>query len=204
MNNPDGAIADNRQRLIEAATAAFMEEGYKASVDRIAARAGVAKQTLYNYFPSKDDLFTEVVHQASDTILVPLSSHPGDPRAALIDFGLAYRAKLLGDCGLRIFRALVAEFDRFPNLAKAFYAKGPARTAAGLAEFLATLMAERTISAADPTFAAKMLLGMLVGFDRTRRLCGEQDWNPDIEPEHVAPIVDCFLRAYAPRERTQP
>ena len=62
MSNPaESAVAETRNRLIQAAREAFMAEGYRASVEGIAARAGVAKQTLYNHFPSKDELFSESV-----------------------------------------------------------------------------------------------------------------------------------------------
>ena len=54
-------LQDTRQRLLEAACDAFREEGYQVSIDRLAARAHVARQTLYNYFPSKDVLFAEAV-----------------------------------------------------------------------------------------------------------------------------------------------
>ena len=56
--HPVPASSTCRERLILAASQALMEEGYRASVDRIAALAGVAKQTLYNHFTSKEELYT--------------------------------------------------------------------------------------------------------------------------------------------------
>ena len=48
--------------LIDAALDLFVEKGYAATkVDEVAARAGVSKGTLFLYFPSKEDLFKEVV-----------------------------------------------------------------------------------------------------------------------------------------------
>jgi TetR/AcrR family transcriptional repressor of mexJK operon len=49
---------DTRQRLLEAASAAFCEEGYQVSIERIAVRARVARQTLYNHFASKEVLLS--------------------------------------------------------------------------------------------------------------------------------------------------
>lgn len=51
----------NRIRILEAATAAFAEKGYRASIDDIAKRASVARQTLYNHFERKEFLFSAVV-----------------------------------------------------------------------------------------------------------------------------------------------
>ncbi|MFZ5968667.1 MAG: TetR/AcrR family transcriptional regulator [Bacillota bacterium] len=49
-------------RLMEKAEELFMKYGYKrVSVDDIAAEAGISKMTIYKYFPSKEDLFTEIM-----------------------------------------------------------------------------------------------------------------------------------------------
>lgn len=48
--------------VIDAARSSFLNEGYRmASMEAIAARAGVSKKTLYVRFPTKDALFTAVV-----------------------------------------------------------------------------------------------------------------------------------------------
>ncbi len=53
-----------RKRLLDAATAVFLEHGYKdASIDEIARRADVAKGTVYLACESKADLFYQVVHR---------------------------------------------------------------------------------------------------------------------------------------------
>jgi AcrR family transcriptional regulator len=188
---------DNRQRLIQAAAEAFMEEGYRASIDRIAARAGVARQTVYNHFASKDDLFSEVAHIAAGAILVSLDGDGGDIRERLLSFGAALRNKVIGDEGLAMFRTLSAEAPRFPALAQAFFDKGPRQAVRRLAEFLARAMDEGVLRRDDSRFAAEMLLSMLEGFDRTRRLLGEPSLPADQEQERLARIVDCFLQAYA-------
>ncbi|MEZ5734605.1 MAG: TetR/AcrR family transcriptional regulator [Novosphingobium sp.] len=50
----------NRQRLIEAAKAAFAEEGAQVSLDAIARRAGVGIGTLYRHFPSRDAIIEAI------------------------------------------------------------------------------------------------------------------------------------------------
>jgi len=195
--SPENASADTRTRLVHAAREAFMKDGYRASVDGIAARAGVAKQTLYNHFPSKDDLFSEAAGLASAAIVVTLEGETGDLRASLLRFAATFRERVLGDEGLAMFRALTAETARFPALAQAFFAKGPDQTAARLADFLGNAMADGRLRRDDPRFAAEMLLGMLGGVEHFRRLCTAP--RPDAaEHTRIEQIVDAFLRAFAP------
>lgn len=51
----------NRVKVLEAASAAFAEEGLAVSVQRIARRAGVGTGTVSRHFPTKDDLFRAIV-----------------------------------------------------------------------------------------------------------------------------------------------
>ncbi|MDP2241432.1 MAG: TetR/AcrR family transcriptional regulator [Burkholderiales bacterium] len=198
MSHPETPVAaDTRHRLLQAAREAFMKEGYRASVDNIAARAGVAKQTLYNHFPSKDELFSETATLSSAAIAVTLDGQTEDVRASLIRFATTFREKILGDEGLAMFRALTAETTRFPGLAQAFFAKGPAQTIARLADFLGRAMADNRLRQDDPRLAAEMLVGMLGGFEHASRLCGAAT-PAVVEKTRIEQIVDCFLRAYAP------
>jgi AcrR family transcriptional regulator len=51
----------NRDRVLDAARAAFGAEGSEASLDEIARRAGVGAGTVYRHFPTKEALFEAVV-----------------------------------------------------------------------------------------------------------------------------------------------
>jgi len=119
--------AENRARVLRAASRSFLRHGYHTSVDEIARRAGVAKQTLYHHFPSKDQLFKEVACDLAKRVLVGLEAEPADVRSGLLRFGLAYRRRVLCAEGLAMFRTLTAEVPRFKALAKAIYAGVPAR-----------------------------------------------------------------------------
>lgn len=202
MNRQTAEITctDSHQRLIQAATESFMEEGYRASIDRIAKRAGVARQTIYNHFPSKEYLFSEVVNIIVNSILVSLDGNEGNIRERLIRFATVLRQRVMNDEGIAIFRTLIAEMPRFPVLGQTFFEKGPGQTVQRLADFISRAMHEGTLRRDDPLFAADMLLSMLEGFDRTRRLFGEPVLAAEQEQERVALIIDCFIRAYAPAQ----
>jgi len=188
-----------RERLLAAACEAFREEGYQVSIDRIAARAQVARQTLYNHFHSKDALFGEVVRHSIQSVLVTLDGD-GDVRATLLAFGDAYRTRLLSPEGLAIFRTMVAEAPRFPELAKQFFRQGPHTTRKRLAKYLAQAMEAGEPRKDDPDFAAEMLTAALIDLDRLRGLINLQ--TDLLKPTKTAQVVNCFLRAFAPEKDT--
>ncbi|HEY3530770.1 MAG TPA: helix-turn-helix domain-containing protein [Nocardioides sp.] len=85
----------NRERLIEAAREVFREQGYDASLDEVARRAGVGAGTLYRHFPSRDVLMDAIlqswvdrVNDAVDKVLV----HEGAPRDLLLSWFETYVA----------------------------------------------------------------------------------------------------------------
>lgn len=197
MTAPAEIAGDTRQRLLEAACAAFREEGYQVSIDRIAARAQVARQTLYNHFASKEALFAEVMRHAVQSILVTLEGD-GDVRATLLAFATAYRGKLLSPEGIAIFRTMVAEATRFPQLARQFFQEGPLRTRQALAQYLARAMAEGALRRDDPAFAAEVLTAMLVDYDRLRGLFALDTVLDD--PDKTGRVVEAFLHLFAPTE----
>jgi len=197
------AAVPNRERVLRAATAAFMTDGYRSSVERIAQRAGVAKQTVYSHFPSKDHLFEEVAREMAKRVLIELEpaadgkeQSSDSLRAALLRFGLAYREKVLSEEGIAMFRTLVAEIPRFRTLARAIYQGGPGETAARLADYLGKAMAAGRLRRDDPQFAAELFMSMLVGIDRIKRLYGVARFEADAR--RAARIVDRFLAAYTP------
>jgi TetR/AcrR family transcriptional repressor of mexJK operon len=187
----------NRERVLRAATSSFLARGYRSSVELIARRAGVAKQTVYHHFPSKDALFKEVARELAKRVLVELHPDGENLRAGLVRFALAYRKRVLGTQGIATFRTVVPEVPRFPALARSMYAASAGVLVGRLAEVLAHAMATGQLRRDDPELAAELFLGMLVGQDRIKRLFGVAR-AVETDEHRARRIVDCFLRAYAP------
>ena len=183
----------NRERVLRAATHSFLARGYGSSVDEIARRAGVAKQTVYHHFPSKDRLFKEGARDLTMSVLVVLEGE--DVRVALLRFAIAYRERALGADGIATFRALVPTVPRFKALSKAMYANTAGELVGRLAQYLERPMKDGRLRREDPVLAAEMLMSMLAGVDRVKRLFGVNDQRETNE-RRAARIVDCFLRAY--------
>lgn len=84
----------NRAAILDAALAVFAERGFEgATLDRIAAAAGLSKPNLLYYFPSKEALHLGLLRDLLDAWLRPLREI--DPRGEPVEEVLAYvRAKL--------------------------------------------------------------------------------------------------------------
>ena len=184
----------HRERVLRAATSSFLARGYGSSIDDIARRAGVARQTVYQHFASKDELFKAVAGDLAKRVLVELEGgrDAEDARASLLRFALAYRKRALGAQGIATFRTLVPEVPRFRALARNMYASTAGEMVRRLADFL-----QQKLNVPDPQFAAEMLLSMLTGQDRLKRLFAVSP-GAESEAARTARIVDLFLKAHQP------
>src|SRR3990170_3503355 len=89
-------MGETRQRLVKAAVEEFAREGYEgANINRITQAAGVATGTIYNYFPSKNELMLTIL------------SEIGTAHCAFI----AEQIRQEDDFILRVERLLEAVFD---------------------------------------------------------------------------------------------
>jgi AcrR family transcriptional regulator len=115
-----------RDAILDAALTVFAERGFEAArLDDVAARAGVAKGTLYLYFKDKEALFEDVVRRAVSPIVERVSTiaaTPDIPMANLLDglFSL-FEKEVLGTQRKLIIRLIVAEGPRFPRIAEFYY-----------------------------------------------------------------------------------
>ncbi|GEO80836.1 TetR/AcrR family transcriptional regulator [Pararhodospirillum oryzae] len=194
---------DRRAAIIEVARALFFERGYADTpMSLIASRVGGSKTTLWSYFPSKADLFAAVLDEVTARLqgrsIEALSLETGI-KEGLYRFCLAFSDMILTDEAVRLQRMIAAEAQRFPELGKLFYERGPKATLRRLEHYLGTAMAVGKLRPADPTLAARHLVSLCQGATLSWRL-----WNagPEPTPEQVERDValglDVFLRAYAP------
>ncbi len=183
-------------RMVRAAVDIFFAQGYRASMASIAAKAGVAKQTVYAHFHSKERLFEAVVRSLAGSIVLTLTESDVALRPSLISFALALRDRVLSPRAIGVYRTLVAEAPRFPKLAKLIYASGQEAAQHALADFLAKHMRDGSLRKSDPQFAAQMFMNMAYGHERARLLYGVSV-SKSGDQRRVEQIVDCFLSAFA-------
>ena len=157
---------ETRQLLIEAANAEFQRYGYAGTgMGAVAQRAGVSTKTLYRLIPTKADLFTTVVTERIGRFMLAiddgaLSAH--DPTEALFHILVAFGNLTLAPDTIAIYRLVVAEGDRFPEIAAAFYEHAVSRISERLESWLAHETEHGRLRVADPKAAGGMLRGMMV------------------------------------------
>ncbi|HEU0187587.1 MAG TPA: TetR/AcrR family transcriptional regulator [Gallionellaceae bacterium] len=201
MNHPAPPPPGNRERLLLAARELFLEQGYDASVDAIIGRAGVARQTFYNHFQNKESLFVEAVRCCVADVIAPLHVNPGKVRDSLFAFALGYRKRALSAEGVAIYRTLISQAQRFPELIRELSGQGDGQMIGSLAAFLRQAMHDGQLRRADDVLAAELLLAMLLGQERNQRLLGVE--RPVLDEQTlVGQVIDGFLRMYAPERRT--
>jgi AcrR family transcriptional regulator len=155
-----------RDAILEVARAVFTEEGYAdASMSIIAARVGGSKGTLYNYFKSKEELFSAYVreecgHFADEMFAV---DEEWDVVSRLTAIGERFLGHLMSERSVRTFQLVVAEVHRTPELARAFYDAGPAVGLRRLTQVLEEARDKGEILADDCEIAAQQFMSLCKG-----------------------------------------
>ena len=192
---------DRRFAILDAARKSFSENGYSAtSMSAIAAKVGGSKTSLWSMFPSKEELFAavldELVCQFRDQLFGLLDRHD-DVETTLRAYARAMLGKIVSAPSLQLKRLIYAEVDRFPEIGRLFYERGPEQSQRKLATYLAEAMAAGTLRAADPLRAAGEFLQLCQagGYARTLLKVGPDQTEADRDGDADA-AVDTFLRAY--------
>jgi AcrR family transcriptional regulator len=121
-----------RQAILDAALTVFAAQGYEAArLDDVAARAGVAKGTLYLYFKDKEALFEDLVRGAVTPIMerVGTAALAPDMKPAQIVamFFALFQREVLETKRKLLLRLIIAEGPRFPAIANFYYREVVAR-----------------------------------------------------------------------------
>lgn len=150
--------------MLAAATELFLRDGYdQTSIDAILVRSGGSKATLYAYFPTKEDLFRAVI----DGVLVTTHAQPaldvtGEPRRVLTDFAVDRLHVIFSERHRAVLRLIIAERERFPDLAELYYERGPQRGHRTLVSYLDALRLSGMLSVEDTEEAGEFFVGMLM------------------------------------------
>ena len=197
--------SDKRSSILNAAAEIFLAGGYLgASMDEIAAKARVAKQTVYGHFSNKRDLFLAMVsaltNQASDRVHagVPEFREGDDLKRYLTDYAFRQLLVVLTPRIVHLRRLVIGEVSRFPELGEALYSGGPGRAIASLAAIFERLAAHGVLRIRNPSLAASQFNWLVMSAPLNRAMLLGDDAIPSRSElrKHAAESVQVFLAAY--------
>ncbi|MBS0373704.1 MAG: TetR/AcrR family transcriptional regulator C-terminal domain-containing protein [Proteobacteria bacterium] len=193
-----------RLAILKAAADVFRRMGFeRASMSEIQKTVGGSKATLYNYFPSKERLFFEVMYQANEAQLAEvvglLDDDAPDLRVALLDFGCQLLRFVYTPDAIAIRRLAIAEAAQ-SEIGKMCFERANVPTEKRVAEFLKRAMKRGELRTSDPKHAAIHLLALLESEYLLRILFGATT-PPKAEALNAAArrAVDVFLNGYGKR-----
>ncbi|WP_340646879.1 TetR/AcrR family transcriptional regulator [Phenylobacterium sp.] len=188
------------EAILDAAIAVLGERGLAASMEEVARRAGVSKQTIYNHYGSKAELIRALVDRRVADITAPLEMPGADehPEEALASFARVMLQALINPRATAMMRLYIQGATEAPDVARAVFEAGPKASRARLAVFLAREHADGRLVVADPAMAAEFFGGMVVGTYQLADLLGVDRGLTERQIDTIATeAARRFLRAYS-------
>jgi TetR/AcrR family transcriptional repressor of mexJK operon len=193
-----------RDQIREGAKRVFLKKGFaEASTDAIAAEAGVSKQTLYTYYPTKEDLLADVLRYLMGSILhswprVTNKFHFGSKeelRQAFTEMAERMIANMMQPEYLSLLRVIVAEATRLPQLGNLFRETVAERALGSVGSILEQARGKTVADHIHAEVASRLFVGYLL----THAILGgllvpsEQQQRPDSAT--IKAMVDLYLKA---------
>ncbi|AZC20130.1 TetR/AcrR family transcriptional regulator [Pseudomonas sp. CMR5c] len=200
MTAPKRRTDLKRNAIIQAAISEFRACGFDiTSMDKIAATAGVSKRTVYNHFPSKEELFAEILNQlwasiSAQTEIIYRSDQPLREQLASL---LRAKLQLLADDNfLDLARVAIAAAIHSPERAQDMVARLGEREES-LSRWIRAAQADARIKPVDAEFAAQQMHGLLKSFALWPQISlSHPPLTPDMQSQVVESALDMFLGHY--------
>ncbi|MGG7566185.1 TetR/AcrR family transcriptional regulator [Rhodovulum sp. DZ06] len=193
--------AEQARIILENAERLFLEQGFSgATMNDIAAACRMSKRTLYRLFPSKTEMFAELVRRHRKR-MVDLSEIPDD-----MPIAQALRRAMSADLDegaarsrVHLLRMVMMEAERTPDIARVVQREAAGGARPELAEFLAKRAERGEIVIPDADRAAEMLIDLVYGA-LIRRRDGAYGWrNVEERRRNIETGIDLFLNGAIPR-----
>lgn len=187
---------------MRAAVDLFTENGYEGtSIDDIAHKAGVSKQTVYSHYKNKDTLFALAVEaKCRESGVGPDEIDPDiPPGTMLLDLAQRLMRLLTSPEAVRVHCVCTASADTYPQLGRLFFEHGPLKTVDVLARYLQAQNERNRLEIDHPNRAAWQFISMLKGEAQMRAHFNLKRQSEEELDAYIKSCVELFLRAYAPR-----
>ena len=200
MTTPVRLTDRKRDAIVQAAIVEFRANGFEAtSVDKVAARAEVSKRTLYNHFPSKDELFAAILHILWETSASEMARtyDPKRPvRDQLLELLQGKLAMLADDNFLALARVAIAAGLHSPERAQEMVARLGEKDG-GLVDWIRAAQKHGALKAGDATQAYKQLESLVKGVAFWPQVAmGQPVLNARAQKQLANATADLFLSQY--------
>lgn len=200
----DGSVRETkrgearRRAFLDAARTVFLAEGFEAaSVNEVVRIAGGSLATLYAQFGSKEGLFLAMAEDAIEQVIAPLdavaTSHR-PLREGLAALGETFLEAVMRPNAIAMFRIVVGEGAKFPDVLRRYMALGPDRVRRAVRAYLEERREAGELRTDDIETAVSAFMDLVVSQHRTRAV-----WDSTYELDavarraHVARAVDILL-----------
>lgn len=190
-----------RQAILDAATAAFLQSGYAANVDDIAAAAGVGKQTVYRHFGDKEALFLAALAAARASVVTPqpfAAPDTADPAKGLARLGEQILTIALSPTVAALHRLTIAEIGRHPELSRHWADGSTPYVDEELTGYLRRCDTDGVLKVPDPARAARQFAYLLITEGRLASVYGTKPLPAKLRHEMAAETADLIVRAHHP------
>ena len=179
---------------MHAAMEIFLELGYEsATMNLVAERAGVIKQTIYSHFEDKEGLFVSVISSITvdhvQHIFTKTAIEGQSPEQVLRTFAQTLAKRQFDPCFTKLFRITIGESGRFPKLAQ-LYTKATIKPGSEL--LISYLKNHPDINLPDPEAFARIFAGSVINH------CIQQHilHGKTLFPFELARVVDELIRLF--------
>jgi len=187
-----------RSGILKIALSVFTQNGYDAtSMDKIASECGFTKAVLYQYFKSKEDLFTAIFQEPviiSDLDNLVIEHTNENLEDILVKIGCTFMKMFEDEDRLNLTRIVIAESLRFPQLGKIMYDHGIDKVAEKFSSYLKVLDEKGKIQCTDPRMTARSYFGLLYSFVITDKIMSPTDKEFSVD-EIIDYSTQLFMRS---------
>jgi len=198
---PQARATSSDRRILQAARRLFVERGLVGvNMDLIASEAGVARQTIYNRFDSKEAVFEAALTAHWESLGDALMAHldtEGDPAVVLRQVADDVLRFIDDHDQIAMTRMVIAESRFMPKLAQDFYRLGKAPLFKRFVAYLDQAHKIGRLRIASPDLAAHQFLGMIQEPLLWPKVIGVSAASKVDEAEVVQSAIAVFLKAYA-------
>jgi TetR/AcrR family transcriptional repressor of mexJK operon len=208
-SNPDNSTKrgrhkspEKRQLILAAASDLFVTYGFDGiSMDKVAEKAGVSKQTVYSHFGNKEELFKFCIEVRCPLVDLSANLQKSDTplREVLLTVGGQLLKLLISKDGVNIKRVCMNGAERQPEVSTIFFNAGPKNLANQLTTFFEMKTSSKELAIHNSHFAAWQFMNIIQGEFTLRANLGiPGKFKKSEMDDYLNSCVDLFLKAYTP------